>query len=99
MVISWALSHDRGATSGPCPDGEEDGMEDKWLLVVLVVAILYGASRLPSLGRNLGQGIKEFRKGIADAARDDATEDQADAEPATGSDVTPADDHRATPPA
>jgi sec-independent protein translocase protein TatA len=115
MVVSWAPSHDRGATAvpRPRPGGEEDGMEDKWLLVVLVIAILVGASRLPSLGRNLGQGIREFKRGIADAtrddaardetkedgARDDAARDQAGAEPAGGSGATPADDHQANPPA
>ena len=45
--------------------------EEKYLIVILIVALLFGASRLPLLGRNLGQGIKEFKKGIADARRDD----------------------------
>jgi len=70
-------------------------MEDKWLLVILVIAIVLGASRLPSLGRNLGQGISELRKGIADATGNHA----GDAGPTTGSDVKPADGHDATPPA
>ena len=46
-------------------------MDDKYLIVILVLAILFGASRLPSLGRNVGQGIREFRKGIAEGAQDD----------------------------
>jgi len=46
------------------PSGSE------WIIVILVVAVIFGASRLPLLGRNLGQGIKEFKKGINDA-RDD----------------------------
>ncbi len=45
--------------------------EEKYLIVVLVVALLFGASRLPQLARNLGLGIKEFKKGIAEASRDD----------------------------
>jgi TatA/E family protein of Tat protein translocase len=69
-------------------------MEDKWLLVILVIAIVLGASRLPSLGRNLGQGISELRKGIVDATGDHAGGDG----PTTGSDVKPADGHDATPP-
>jgi Sec-independent protein translocase protein TatA len=39
---------------------------------------LFGASRLPIMGRNVGLGIKEFKKGLAEAASDDdkpATED------------------------
>lgn len=47
-------------------------MDDKYLIVILVLAILFGASRLPSLGRNFGKGIGEFRKGIAESAHDDA---------------------------
>jgi sec-independent protein translocase protein TatA len=39
-------------------------------IVLLVVAVIFGASRLPLLGRNLGQGIKEFRKGIGEAKAD-----------------------------
>jgi TatA/E family protein of Tat protein translocase len=46
-------------------------VDDKYLFVVLVLAILFGASRLPSLGRNFGQGIREFRQGLANAAQDD----------------------------
>jgi sec-independent protein translocase protein TatA len=70
-------------------------MEDKWLLVLLVIAVVFGASRLPSLGRNLGQGISEFRKGFAEATGDQAD----DAGPTTGSDVNPAVGNDATPPA
>jgi sec-independent protein translocase protein TatA len=32
-------------------------------VVVLVVLLLFGAKKLPELGRLLGQGIKEFKKG------------------------------------
>ncbi len=40
-----------------------------WVLVVIVV--LFGASRLPLMGRNVGLGIKEFKKGIKESSRDD----------------------------
>jgi sec-independent protein translocase protein TatA len=43
---------------------------NEWIIVVLVVALIFGATRLPLLGRNLGQGIKEFKKGIAEARSD-----------------------------
>jgi sec-independent protein translocase protein TatA len=45
-------------------------VDDKYLIVILVLAILFGASRLPSLGRNLGQGIHEFRRGLTEGGRD-----------------------------
>lgn len=48
------------------------------LLVVLVIVLLIlGPKRLPSLGRQLGGGIREFRKSVggskADRADDSAT--------------------------
>ena len=45
--------------------------EEKYLIVIVVVALLFGASRLPMLARNLGLGIKEFRHGLSDAMRED----------------------------
>jgi sec-independent protein translocase protein TatA len=32
------------------------------LLILLVVALLFGAKRLPELGRSLGETIREFTK-------------------------------------
>jgi TatA/E family protein of Tat protein translocase len=29
--------------------------------------VLFGASRLPQLGKNLGQGIKQFKTGMSEA--------------------------------
>jgi sec-independent protein translocase protein TatA len=49
-------------------------VDDKYLIVILVLAILFGASRLPSLGRDIGQGIREFRKGMAEGAHGDDDE-------------------------
>ena len=43
---------------------------NEWIWVILAVALIFGATRLPLLGRNLGQGIKEFRKGIGEAKGD-----------------------------
>lgn len=45
--------------------------DEKYLIVIVVVALLFGASRLPSVARNLGLGIKEFKHGINDAMHDD----------------------------
>ena len=37
------------------------------LLVILVILILiFGTSRLSSLGKGLGEGIRNFKKGIKD---------------------------------
>ncbi len=34
------------------------------LLVLLVVVLLFGAKRLPELGRALGSGVHAFKKGL-----------------------------------
>ena len=33
-----------------------------WMVVVLVVGLLFGAKKIPDLAKNLGQGIKSFKK-------------------------------------
>jgi sec-independent protein translocase protein TatA len=45
--------------------------DEKYLIVIVVVILLFGASRLPGVARNLGLGIKEFRHGLNDAIHDD----------------------------
>jgi len=35
------------------------------LLIVLIIVIIFGARRLPELGKSLGEGIKNFKKSIS----------------------------------
>jgi sec-independent protein translocase protein TatA len=46
----------------------------EWIWVVIAIVVLFGASRLPAMGRNVGLGIKEFKKGVSEASRDDKKE-------------------------
>jgi sec-independent protein translocase protein TatA len=39
------------------------------LIVLLIVLVLFGAKRLPGLGRGLGQGMREFKDGITGASK------------------------------
>jgi len=34
------------------------------LIIFLIIVLIFGASRLPELGRGLGEGIKNFKKAI-----------------------------------
>lgn len=34
------------------------------LLILAIVVVIFGASKLPQLGRGLGEGISNFRDGI-----------------------------------
>jgi len=35
------------------------------IIILLIVILLFGANRIGKIGRELGTGIREFRKGIA----------------------------------
>ncbi len=33
-------------------------------LILLIVIVLFGATRLPQLGKGLGEGIRNFKRGV-----------------------------------
>lgn len=41
------------------------------LVILLVLVLLFGASRLPQLGAGLGEGIKSFRKSFREIQEDE----------------------------
>jgi sec-independent protein translocase protein TatA len=41
------------------------------LLVLLIVALLFGSAKLPKLARSMGQAHTEFRTGLEEGAGDD----------------------------
>jgi sec-independent protein translocase protein TatA len=41
------------------------------LLVLAIIALLFGSSKLPGLARSMGQAAKEFRKGVEEGVQDD----------------------------
>lgn len=43
------------------------GMRGSELLIIFaVILILFGSTRLPGLGKALGEGLKNFKKGIGE---------------------------------
>ncbi|HLF56006.1 MAG TPA: twin-arginine translocase TatA/TatE family subunit [Thermoanaerobaculia bacterium] len=34
------------------------------LVILLILVVLFGATKIPQLGRGLGEGIRNFRKGL-----------------------------------
>ena len=34
------------------------------LLILLIIVLIFGTSRIPELGKGLGEGIKNFKKGL-----------------------------------
>ena len=37
-----------------------------WLIVLLVVVLVFGTKKLSNIGKDLGEGIKGFKKGLKD---------------------------------
>lgn len=61
------------------------------LLVLVVILLIFGARRLPELGRSLGTGMREFKDSVTNKSGDDdadrpglskATEEDRPSEPA-----------------
>ncbi|QOJ15105.1 MAG: twin-arginine translocase TatA/TatE family subunit [Planctomycetia bacterium] len=51
---------------------------DPWhLLVIGIVALLLFGKRLPDVGRSLGRGISEFKKGLKDVGEELNKDDEA----------------------
>jgi sec-independent protein translocase protein TatA len=40
------------------------------LIVLTIVLLVFGAKRLPEIGRSLGRGMREFRAGVTGTERD-----------------------------
>ena len=48
------------------------------LLVILLIAVLlFGAGKLPQLGKGLGEGIKNFKDAMRDGQKGDEKKDDA----------------------
>ena len=55
------------------------------LIVLFIVLLLFGATKLPSLARGLGQSIKEFKKASKDDPEEDKSKKPADPTKTNGS--------------
>jgi sec-independent protein translocase protein TatA len=36
----------------------------EWIIIGLAIVLFFGATKLPKLGRGLGEGIRNFKRGI-----------------------------------
>jgi len=41
------------------------------IIVLLIVLLIFGGTKLPKLARSMGQAQKEFKKGLSEGAKDD----------------------------
>lgn len=47
------------------------------LIVLFIVLLLFGSTKLPQLMRSLGQGVGEFKSGMKDKPVEDEDEEEA----------------------
>jgi sec-independent protein translocase protein TatA len=67
-----------------------------WLIVLVIVVVIFGTGRLKSAGKDVGDAVREFKKGVRgdddaprmrDERRDDIRRDDADVRDRDTSDV------------
>jgi sec-independent protein translocase protein TatA len=46
------------------------------VVIALLIVLLFGAKKLPGLGRSVGETMTEFRKGMRRGADEDEAEDE-----------------------
>ncbi|HEX2952300.1 MAG TPA: twin-arginine translocase TatA/TatE family subunit [Armatimonadota bacterium] len=46
------------------------------IIILIIVLLLFGAKRLPELARGVGQGVREFRKGMNEIPDDTKNSDE-----------------------
>ena len=47
------------------------------MVIFLIVLLVFGAARLPEIGKFLGKGIREFKKATKELTSDDDNKDDA----------------------
>jgi sec-independent protein translocase protein TatA len=48
------------------------------LVILLILILIFGGSRIPGLARALGKSVKEFKKGQKDGEKDDPSDEKKD---------------------
>ncbi|MBM4129071.1 MAG: twin-arginine translocase TatA/TatE family subunit [Nitrospira sp.] len=48
------------------------GMQEL-IIILIIVLVLFGATRLPEIGKGIGQAIKNFKKGMSEPEEIDVT--------------------------
>jgi len=48
------------------------------IIILVVVLVLFGATRLPLVARSIGSSARAFRRGMADAAGEEGDDEASD---------------------
>jgi sec-independent protein translocase protein TatA len=52
------------------------------IIILLIILLIFGGTKLPKLARSLGQAQKEFKQGLSEGAKDDGAEQPQEKPPA-----------------
>jgi sec-independent protein translocase protein TatA len=73
------------------------GMQE--LIIILIIALLvFGANKLPEIGRGLGRGIREFRKASSELGEPLEEEEPAKPAPTSQEEPAPSQEEKKTAP-
>jgi sec-independent protein translocase protein TatA len=59
------------------------------IIILVIVLLIFGPKRLPGLGRQLGQGMREFKDSITGNSKDDDAESRPELTSASASTSPP----------
>jgi sec-independent protein translocase protein TatA len=68
------------------------------IIILVIVLLIFGPKRLPGLGRQLGQGMREFKDSITGQHKDDEAESRPELTSATATTAEPAPAQRESAP-
>jgi sec-independent protein translocase protein TatA len=54
------------------------------IIILVIVLLIWGPKRLPGLGKQLGQGMREFKDSITGQSKDDEADSRPELTAATG---------------
>lgn len=53
-----------------------------WLVVLVIAVVIFGPSKLPEIGKNLGTAVKGFREGMGGTSKESQSPDSEKAKDA-----------------
>jgi sec-independent protein translocase protein TatA len=62
------------------------------LIILAIVVVLFGATRLSGLGKGLGRGIRDFRKELREGQEEDEAAKKTETTVGTATSVKPSDE-------
>ncbi len=54
-----------------------------WIIVLVIVALIFGTKKLRNIGEDMGSAVKGFKKGLQDPTETDTNAQQLKADPLT----------------